>query len=209
MAKIDFKKKFKNLYVPGSREFEVVDVPRFNFLMVDGRGDPNTVQDYQDAVESLYAVAYRIKFGSKRALDKDYVVLPLEGLWWAEDMEVFTSALDKSAWEWTMMILQPYWIKEEMFETARTEVSSKKRLAALPRLRLEAYQEGMCVQIMHHGSYEDEAPTLHRLHHDYLPANGLEPAGKHHEIYLSDPRKVPKDKLKTVLRQPVRKVLTV
>jgi hypothetical protein len=206
MSKIDFKKEFKHLYGPGSEEFEVVDVPKFNFLMVDGRGDPNTAQAYQDAVEAIYAVAYRIKFGSKRTLDKDYVVPPLEGLWWAEDMDVFTSALDKSAWEWTMMILQPDWINVERFETARAEVSSKKNLAALPRLRLETYHEGMCVQIMHHGSYDDEAPTLHRLHHEYLPANDLEPVGKHHEIYLSDPRKSPTNKLKTVLRQPVRKL---
>ena len=206
MSKLDFKKEFKYLYAPSSDEFEVVEVPRFNFLMVNGRGDPNTAQAYQDAVEALYAVAYRIKFSSKRALDKDYVVPPLEGLWWAEDMDVFTNALDKNAWEWTMMIMQPDWIGVEMFETARAEVASKKRLAALSSLRLEAYHEGVCVQIMHRGSYDDEAPTLHRLHHDYLPANGMEPAGKHHEIYLSDPRKVPTNKLKTVLRQPIRKV---
>lgn len=121
-------------------------------------------------------------------------------------MDVFTTALDKSAWEWTMMIMQPDWISANMFETACAEVSSKKRLAALPELRFEAYTEGMCVQIMHYGSYDDEGPTLHRLHHEFLPANGMEPAGKHHEIYLSDPRKVPPNKLKTVLRQPVRQV---
>jgi hypothetical protein len=205
MTKIDFKKELKHLYRPSAKEFVVVEVPRMKYLMVDGHGDPNTAQEYQDAVESLYAVAYKLKFMSKRSLGKDYVVPPLEGLWWAEDMEVFTSLRDKSAWDWTMMIMQPEWIIGEMFEAAVEEVERAKSLPALPRLRLGTHHEGLSVQILHIGSYEDEGPTLHRMHHEFIPQNGYEMVGKHHEIYLSDPRKVAPEKLKTVLRQPVRK----
>ena len=205
MTKIDFKKEVKHLYRPSAKEFVVVEVPRMKYLMVDGHGDPNTAQEYQDAVESLYAVAYKLKFMSKRSLGKDYVVPPLEGLWWAEDMEVFTSLRDKSAWDWTMMIMQPEWIIGEMFEAAVEEVERAKSLPALPRLRLGTHHEGLSVQILHIGSYEDEGPTLHRMHHEFIPQNGYEMVGKHHEIYLSDPRKVAPEKLKTVLRQPVRK----
>jgi hypothetical protein len=205
MSKIDFKKELKHLYRPSSKEFVVVDVPPMNFLMIDGHGDPNTAQEYQDAVETLYAVAYKLKFTSKKELGKDYVVPPLEGLWWAEDMEAFTAARDKSAWDWTMMIMQPEWITQEMVEEAVKQVE-KKGLPALSKLRLETYHEGLAVQILHIGSYDDEAPTIAKMHHEFMPENGYEPTGKHHEIYLSDPRKVAPEKLKTVLRQPVRKI---
>ena len=203
--KIDFKKQLKHLYNPSKAKFTIVDVPPMNFLMIDGHGDPNTAQAYQDAVEALYAIAYKLKFKSKQALGKDYVVPPLEGLWWAEDMEAFTSR-DKSAWDWTMMIMQPEWVTQEMVEETVEEVAKKKDLPALPKLRLETYHEGTAVQIMHVGSYDDEGPTIARMHHEFMPENGYEPAGKHHEIYLSDPRKVAPEKLKTVLRQPVRKI---
>jgi hypothetical protein len=205
MSKIDFKKELKHLYRPSPKEFVVVDVPPMKFLMIDGHGDPNTAQEYQDAVEALYAVAYKLKFTSKKELGKDYVVPPLEGLWWAEDMETFTTKRDKSAWDWTMMIMQPEWITQEMVEEAVKQVE-KKGLPALSKLRLETYHEGLSVQIMHIGSYDDEAPTLDRMHHEFIPENGYEMVGKHHEIYLSDPRKVAPEKLKTVLRQPIRKI---
>jgi hypothetical protein len=204
MSKIDFKKELKHLYRPSPKEFVVVDVPPMKFLMIDGHGDPNTAQEYQDAVEALYAVAYKLKFTSKKELGKDYVVPPLEGLWWAEDMEAFTAARDKSAWDWTMMIMQPEWITQEMVEEAVKQVE-KKGLPALSKLYLETYHEGLAVQILHIGSYDDEAPTIARMH-AFIDENGYEPAGKHHEIYLSDPRKVAPEKLKTVLRQPVRKI---
>ena len=203
MSKVDFKKALKHLYRPSAKEFVVVDVPPMNFLMIDGHGDPNTTQEYQDALEALYAVAYKIKFMSKKEREMDYVVPPLEGLWWAEDMETLTTGRDKSAWDWTMMIMQPEWVTQEMLEEALRQVE-KKKLPALPKLRLEAYHEGLSVQIMHIGSYDDEAPTLDRMHHEFIPANGYEMAGKHHEIYLSDPRKVAPEKLKIVLRQPIR-----
>ena len=206
MNKIDFKKEFKHLYQPSQVEFAVVDVPSMQYLMVNGHGDPNVAQEYQDALEALYAVAYKIKFASKKELERDYVVPPLEGLWWAEDMEAFSTKRDKSAWDWTMMIMQPEWITAEMFEQAREIVRRQKVLPALSKLRLETYHEGLSVQILHIGSYEDEAPTLHRMHTKFIPQNGFEMRGKHHELYLSDPRKVPPEKLKTVLRQPVRRV---
>jgi hypothetical protein len=205
MSKIDFKKELKHLYRPSPKEFVVVDVPPMNFLMIDDHGDPNTAQEYQDAVEALYAVSYKLKFTSKKELGKDYVVPPLEGLWWAEDMEAFTAARDKSAWDWTMMIMQPEWITQEMVEEAVKQVE-KKGLPALSKLCLKTYHEGLAVQILHIGSYDDEGPTIAQMHHQFMPEKGYEPAGKHHEIYLSDPRKVAPEKLKTVLRQPVRKI---
>lgn len=206
MAKIDFKKELRHLYLPPAKEFVVVHVPPMSYLMADGQGDPNTAPAYTDAVEALYAVAYKLKFISKKELNKDYVVPPLEGLWWAADMETFTTRRDKSAWEWTMMIMQPEWITQEMFGAAAHQVEKAKTLPALSELRVERYHEGLCVQILHTGSYEDEGPTLHRMHHDFIPNHGYEPAGKHHEIYLSDPRRVAPEKLKTVLRQPIRRV---
>ena len=205
MEKVDFKKTLKHLYRPSAKGFAVVDVPPMQFLMLDGHGDPNTIQEYKDAVEALYAVAYKLKFLSKRQLEKDYVVPPLEGLWWAEDMDTFSVSRDKSAWDWTMMIMQPEWISGEMFEEAVSQVEKAKNLPALPKLRLEPYHEGLSVQILHLGSYDEEGPALDRMHHEFMPQNGLEPRGRHHEIYLSDPRKVAPEKLRTVLRQPVTK----
>jgi hypothetical protein len=204
--KTDFKKTLKHLYQPSAKEFEVVDVPPMQFLMIDGHGDPNTAQEYKNAVEALYAVSYQLKFMSKKELSKDYVVPPLEGLWWAEDMETFTTKQDKSKWDWTMMIMQPEWITQEMVETAVKQVQKKKNLLTLPKLRLETYHEGPSVQILYIGSYDDEGPTIAQMHHEFMPENGYEEAGKHHEIYLSDPRKVVPQKLKTVLRQPIRRV---
>ncbi len=206
MSKIDFKKELKHLYRPSAKAFTVVDVPPMQYLMADGHGDPNTAPAYQEAVEALYAVAYKLKFMSKRQLGKDYVVPPLEGLWWAEDMDSFTVDRDKSAWDWTMMIMQPAWITHEMFAQALRQVEAAKGLPALPRLRLETYHEGLSVQILHLGSYDDEGPVLQRMHAEFLPQSGYEMAGKHHEIYMSDPRKVAPEKLRTVLRQPVRSV---
>ena len=205
MSKTDFKKEFRHLYQPSSREFSVVEVPPMNFLMVDGHGDPNQAAEYQYAVEALYAVAYGLKFLSKRELGRDYVVPPLEGLWWAADMDMFTERRDKNAWDWTMMIMQPQWIRPEMVQDVLIQVARKGDRPDLDKLRLETYAEGLSIQILHIGSYEDEGPTLYRMHHEFIPQRGYEMSGKHHEIYLSDPRRTTPDKLKTVLRQPVRK----
>jgi hypothetical protein len=203
---IDLKRELRHLYAPSSKAFGVVDVPPMSFLMVDGHGDPNVEPAYQEAVEALYGVAYKLKFVSKKELGKNYVVPPLEGLWWAEDMASFTTSRDKSAWDWTMMIMQPEWVGAEMVAVALDEVASKKDLPALARLRFESYHEGLSVQILHVGSYDDEAPTIARLHNEFMPQNGYRPNGKHHEIYLSDPRRVAPEKLKTVLRQPVARI---
>ena len=203
MEKVDFKKELKHLYRP-PRDFVTVEVPEMAFLMVDGHGDPNTAQEYQDAVEALYAVAYKIKIISKKQYERDYTVPPLEGLWWAEDPEAFRKR-DKSSWDWTMMIMTPDWITEEVFTEAVIAARKAKDPAALEKLKLERYHEGLSVQIMHLGSYDDEAPVLAKMHDEFIPMNGLIENGKHHEIYLSDPRRVAPEKLKTVLRQPVRR----
>lgn len=203
MTKIDFKKEFKHLYNPSRQDFTIVDVPPLQFLMADGHGDPNTTPVYAQAVEALYAVAYKIKFMSKKEHGFDYVVPPLEGLWWAEDMDTFITRA-KSAWDWTMMIMQPESITAEMFAAAVAEVRRKKGLPGLDGVRLASYHEGLSAQIMHVGSYDDEGPVLARLHQEFIPQAGYVENGKHHEIYRSDPRKVAPEKLKTVLRQPIR-----
>lgn len=204
MPKIDFKKELKHLYRPSAKQFEVVDIPEMNFLMVDGHGNPNTAQTYKEAVEALYAVAYKLKFMSKKSLGNDFVVPPLEGLWWAKDMEAFVIG-KKDDWDWTMMIMQPEWITQEIFEEGSALVKKAKNPPALSKMQLQSYDEGLSIQIMHFGSYDDEAPTLAKLHNEFIPKNNYTLSGKHHEIYLSDPRKVKPEKLKTVLRQPVRR----
>jgi hypothetical protein len=201
MSKVDYKKALKHLYRPSAKEFEVVDVPPMNFLMIDGHGDPNTAQEYKDAVEALYAVAYALKFMSKKEEGMDYVVPPLEGLWWVENMETFTTD-DKDAWDWTMMIMQPEWVSHQMFEEALKRVEKKKNLPALHKLRLDTYREGPSAQILYIGPYADEGPTIARLH-NYIEENGYQLRGKHHEIYLGDPRKTAPEKLRTVIRQPI------
>lgn len=205
MDKIDFKKTYKDLYMPGAEAFSEVIVPPLQYLMIDGQGNPNTAPQYTAAVEALYGLAYTLKFMSKRTLSKDYAVPPLEGLWWADNPQDFVDR-NKEAWQWTMMILQPDWISQELFDQARMTLRDKKNSPALPKVRLQTYDEGYSVHIMHIGSYDDEAPILHTLHTEYLPSHGLTFNGKHHEIYLSDPRKTTAAKLKTVLRQPVTRI---
>ncbi|MEA1978515.1 MAG: GyrI-like domain-containing protein [Chloroflexota bacterium] len=206
MTKIDFKKEWKHLYNPQKTNFTIVDVPKMQFLMVDGHGDPNKAQEYQDAIEALYGVAYKMKFISKKTLERDYVVPPLEGLWWAEDMAAFSTARDKSQWDWTMMIMTPEWVTVEIFANAVAQVREAKNPSSLDKVRLEGYHEGLSVQIMHVGSFDDEGPVLAEMHSEFIPGNGFIENGKHHEIYLSDFRKVSPERLKTVLRQPVSKV---
>nr|WP_245757213.1 GyrI-like domain-containing protein [Amycolatopsis xylanica] len=203
MDKYDIKKAHKPLYSPSAKDFTVVDVPELRYLAVDGAGDPNTSAAYVNAVEALYGVAYTLKFASKKTLGRDFVVGPLEGLWRADDPAVF-AARRKQLWEWTMLISQPDWITDDMVQAAVDEVSRKKDNPALESVKLRTLAEGTCVQILHVGSYDDETPTLDRLHHQYLPENGLTFNGDHHEIYLSDPRRTASAKLKTILRQPVR-----
>lgn len=204
MEKIDFRKTMKALYAPPAGRFVEVEVPELRFLMVDGKGDPNRAESYAEAVEALYSVAYTLKFAVKKELAKDYSVPPLEGLWWSEDMTSFV-AREKDKWSWTMMIMVPDFVPGAMVATAIAAAGAKKALPALPLVRLETYAEGLCVQIMHIGPYDAEGPVLKRLHDEYIPANGLVESGHHHEIYLGDPRRTAPEKLKTVLRQPVRR----
>ncbi|WP_375567016.1 GyrI-like domain-containing protein [Oceaniradius stylonematis] len=204
MEKTDFKKTLKHLYRPSAKDFALVEVPAMRFVMVDGFGNPNTAPAYKRAVEWLYSVSYALKFASKKQLERDYGVLPLEGLWWAEDMDAFTAG-DKDKWSWTAMIMQPDWITSDMFAAAVEKARGK--LGDPPEsLRLETYDEGLSVQIMHIGPYDAEGPTIARLHQQFIPQNGLTENGHHHEIYLSDPRRVAPEKLKTIIRQPVKRV---
>ncbi|MGO3146416.1 MAG: GyrI-like domain-containing protein [Leucobacter sp.] len=200
--KIDFKKSLPT-YRAARGRFDLIDVPEMQYLMVDGHGDPNSSQEYTDALEALYPVAYTLKFASKRELSRDYVVPPLEGLWWAKDMTAFTSARDKSQWDWTMMLKVPEWIGAEQVSAASTQVRAKRSSAGLDKVRFASLAEGHCVQTLHVGAYDDEAPVLERMHHEFIPAHNLRLTGKHHEIYLSDPRRAAPEKLRTILRQPV------
>ncbi len=201
MTKMDYKKDLKHLYMPSAKEFSIVEVPPLNFLMVDGKGDPNNNPAFQESMEALYAMAYGIKFALKKQEAPEYVVPPLEGLWWADDMDAFATG-EKDLWQWTMMIMQPEAVTAEVVEQLRLETERKKALPALKRLRFENYHEGLSAQILYIGAYADEGPTITRMH-DFIAVKGYQRAGKHHEIYLGDPRRTPPEKLKTVLRQPV------
>lgn len=202
MTTIDFKKTLDS-YQAKHNQFRIVTVPRLQYLMVDGHGDPNVAKDFTDAIEALYPVAYKIKFASKIERGKDYVVPPLEGLWWAKDMETFTTARDKSHWDWTMMVLTPDWISQDMFLAAVEKVAEKNKPINLDKVRLETLEEGQCVQTLHIGSYDDEAAILEKMHYEFIPNSGLKMVKKHHEVYFSDFRKVAPDKLRTILRHPV------
>jgi hypothetical protein len=202
MNKIDFKKEFKHLYRPSATRVVEVDVPEMSFLMIDGRGDPNTSQEYQEAMEALYAVSYSLKFMVKNVKKvADYVVMPLEGLWWTDDMSQFNME-EKHLWQWTMMIMQPEYVSEELVTQALAQVEKKKNPPALSRIRFESYHEGLSAQIMHMGPYSEEAPTIEEVHR-FIAEKGYQPREKHHEIYLSDPRRTAPEKLKTVIRQPM------
>ena len=201
MEKVDLRKDWKHLYQPSAREVVQVEVPAMNFLMVDGQGDPNTSQAFADAVEVLFAVSYTAKFMIKKGEPAvDYAVMPLEALWWADDMAKF-SPNDKDRWKWTAMIMQPSFVSPEVIERAIAEVRRKKNPAAIDRVRLEAFAEGTCAQVMHIGPFSEEGPTIERLHR-YIDARGRL-TGKHHEIYLTDIRRADPAKWKTVVRQPM------
>ena len=201
--KYDVKRAYRELYAPSAREFTLVDVPPMRYLAVDGHGDPNTAAAYAEAVEALFSVAYAVKFRSRKELGRDFVVAPLEGLWRADDPAAFV-ARDKSAWDWTLLIAQPDWIDEALVAEAVAAARAKGDRPALSLVHLRELHEGPSAQILHIGSYDDETPTLARLHDEWMPQHGLTCAGDHHEIYLSDARRTAPEKLRTVLRQPVR-----
>ena len=201
MKIVDLKKELKHLYQPSAKEVSEVEVPAMNFLMIDGEGNPNSSQAYAEAVEALFAVSYAIKFMAKKGeLAIDYGVMPLEGLWWADDMSRF-SVNDKDNWKWTMMIMQPPEASKQMVQSAITSVQDKKGLPGLKGIRFEQFKEGRCAQTMHIGPFSAEGPTIQRVH-DFISSHSAL-RGKHHEIYLSDARKVAPEKMRTLLRQPV------
>lgn len=207
MPKIDLKKENKKLYNPSSKEVSIIDVPEMNYLMIDGEGDPNISQEYRNAIEALFSGSYKVKFISVKETTQDYVVMPLEGLWWAENMEDF-SIEDKSNWKWTAMIRQPDLIMKNVVEKAIEEVEKKKKLPALSRIRFETLHEGLSAQIMHLGPYSEEEPTIEKLH-NFVEEKGYEfnssmPGEKHHEIYLNNTRRTKPEKLKTIIRQPIK-----
>lgn len=203
MNKIDFKKELKQLYHSSAKNVEIVVVPKMNFLMIDGEGDPNNSPLFQEAVEALFSVSYTLKFMIKKgASGVDYGVLPLEGLWWADDMSQFSIG-KKGDWKWTMMIMQPEHVTRELVKTAVEEVQKKKNPVALPKLRFETFAEGKAAQIMHIGPFSEEGPTIQKVH-EHIKASGGRLSGKHHEIYLSDIRKAAPGKWKTIIRQPMK-----
>jgi len=206
MVKIDLRKELKNLYLPSAKAVVEVQVPAFTYLMIDGSGDPNHSPAYAEAVEALFSVSYTAKFmirkapQEKQTSGRDYAVMPLEGLWWAEDMSAFQSG-DRASWQWTMMIMQPAFVPQSVLRQAMTAASQKKDLPAIARMRIEDFAEGHCAQILHVGPFTAEGPTIERLHAFIGERSRLR--GRHHEIYLTDIRRAAPARWKTVLRQPM------
>jgi hypothetical protein len=203
MEKIDYKKQLKELYQAKTNNPVTVNVPKMNYILIDGHGDPNTSQEYIDAIQTLYPVAYTIKFMCKKELEFDYGVMPLEGLWWTEKMADFKID-DKSNWLWTAMIMQPDIVTKDIFERAVNQVAGKKNPTSLDKIRFESYEEGRSAQVMYVGPYSGEGPTIIELH-EFINQQGgnLDETNKHHhEIYLGDPRRTDPSKLKTIIRQP-------
>jgi len=201
MEKIDYKKELKHLYRPSAKKVEVVEVPKMNFLMIDGDGDPNH-PTFQNAIEVLFPLSYTLKFMIKKSdIGIDYGVLPLEGLWWADDMSSFIKD-KKDDWKWTLMIMQPELITNEMVVEAVNQVRVKKNPTSLPLVRFESINEGKVAQIMHIGPFSEEGPTVQKLH-SFIKDSGKKIIGKHHEVYLSDIRRAAPEKWKTIIRQPM------
>ena len=201
MEKFDHRKTLTTLYHATVKKVAEIDVPAMNYLMVDGASAPGS-EEFIEAIEALYPLAYTLKFMVKKGpLALDYRVLPLEGLWWAEDMSAFIEPNRKDEWQWTLMIMQPDFITEDMVATARAEVATKKAPVALDKLRFERFTEGPCVQALHKGPFDEEGPTIEKLH-QHIRGTGRNLHGKHHEIYLSDMRRTAPANLKTILRQP-------
>ncbi|QCB92667.1 GyrI-like domain-containing protein [Cellulomonas shaoxiangyii] len=202
--KVDLKKQIPT-YTARRGRFDVVEVPPLGYLMVDGHGDPNTAPGYRDAVASLYPLAYRLKFLLRDEIGLDHVVMPLEALWWADDMAAFTTARDKARWDWTLMIAVPDVVTGAHLAAARAAAARGTHGPLLDAVRLERLDEGLCVQTLHVGPYDAEGPVLAELHERVVPGHGLRLRGRHHEIYLGDARRTAPEKLRTILRQPVER----
>ncbi len=202
MTKIDFKKEYKELYKPKINEVSFIEVPKINYLAIDGKGDPNTSQEYKDSIEALMGVSYKTKFIMKKEYQKDYVVMPLEGLWWTPDIDNF-SIEDKSNWNWKSIIIQPEFVKKEHIKQAKEEIAKKKDLPSLDKIEFIEIDEGLSAQILHIGPFIEEGPTVEKLHNT-IEENSYDFNGLHHEIYLSDIRRSKPEKLKTIIRQPIK-----
>lgn len=212
MEKLDYKKEYKELYQPKTKP-ALVDIPQMLFIAVDGAGDPNTSEEYHRAMEILYGLSFTIKMSKMNGTQPEgyfeYVVPPLEGLWYLEE-ETFDglNISDKSKFHWTSMIRQPEFVTEAVFERAKETLQKKKPDLDLSTARLMKMTEGLCVQVMHKGSYDTERESIEKLN-AFIAENGFQPdfspTRLHHEIYLSDPRKCAPEKLRTVIRHPVRK----
>lgn len=201
MSKIDYKKELKKFYRPSAKRVVEVIVPKMNFLMVDGSGAPGTTE-YTEAVEALYAVSYTLKFMIKKSdIGIDYGVLPLEGLWWAEDMSDFIND-NKSNWIWTMMIMQPEYVNDNLVQVAVSQVKEKKKLPAIDKVTFKSFEEGKCAQTLHIGPFSEEGPTVEKVH-AFITDSGHKITGKHHEIYLTDIRRAAPENWKTIIRQPM------
>lgn len=207
----DYKKEYRDLYAPGGKP-ALIDVPAMNFVMVDGVGDPNSVV-FQNAVELLYGICFTIKMSKMKGNQPegyfDYVVPPLEGLWWISGGGFSFEQRDN--WLWTVMLRQPDFVTPEVFAWACQELHRKKPKLRVEAARFEPFTEGLCVQVMHLGPYSTEPETMQKVE-GFMAANNLidkvgHLGGKHHEIYLSDPRKCKPDTMKTVLRHPVKRQL--
>lgn len=195
-------KKDPRLPYRATTRIEVVDVPSIAFLAAVGEGDPNTSRLYADVVEALYASSYGVRAVAIEELGRKHTVAPLEGLWWADDLRVFT-ARDKDAWHWQMMIAQPPWATDDLVAAGIERARSRRDLAEAGRLTFTTVTEGLAVQTLHVGPYDDEGPTIARMHDEFMPQHGYRPRGAHHEIYLSDVRKTAPGRLRTILRQPI------
>jgi len=202
MAKMDLKKEYKNLYKAKQGEVSFVEVPKFKYLAIDGEGDPNTSKEYKDSIEALMSMSYTTKFIMKKEHGKDYVVMPLEGLWWADDITKF-SVNDKSTWKWKSLIMQPDFVKEEYITQAKEELAKKKDLPSLDKVEFIELSEGLSAQLLHIGPYAEEGPTVEKLH-NAIEENSYSFNGLHHEIYLSDVRRAKPEKLRTIIRQPIK-----
>lgn len=204
MDKLDFKKLYKTYYSPKSDKPEIISMPRMQFLMVDGRGDPNNSADFQAAFGLLYGTAYTMKFSRKKTGKTDFSIGALEGLWWNEKGEAF--GMDrKDDWYWTLMLWVPDDITQDEFETARGALKARKPELTTERIRLGTYKEGVVVQIMHIGPYDTEQSDVEKMH-SFASAEGYTQSGKHHEIYFGDPRRTVPEKLRTILRHPLERV---
>ena len=204
MQRLDFKKQYAGLYKASANKINLVTVPELHYLMIDGTGDPNNSKQFQDAVEALFSLSYTIKFMIKKGEQQiDYGVMPLEGLWWTDDINNF-SMDNRDEWKWTLMIMQPNFVTPSIIEEAKEQVNKKKGLPLCDNLRFEIADEGLCAQILHIGPYSTESPTIVKLH-EWIKDSRYKLHGKHREIYLSDMRRTAPEKLKTIIRQPVTK----